>query len=92
MTTLAEVRAVQPEWFSAGNKRFFGDVSYKVLHGKITHKPYLIRYTSAWTDMFDQPKSYHYRVNPLADNLEILSMTDDVFKTIDDVKEWLESN
>ena len=69
---LAEVKAAQPEWFSRGNMRFFGDHSYMVRYGKVTGDAYLVRSTDAWTDMFGQPKRLHYRVNFLdQDTLEI---------------------
>ena len=90
MVTLAQVRAAQPEWFSRKNRRFFGDVSYKILHGKVTHKPYLVRATNAWTDMFGQPKRLHYRLNRLKDDLTIGTMLDQSFPSIEAVKYWLE--
>ena len=65
MVTLADVKRANPIWFVAGNKRFIGDVSYKVLHGKATGRPFLVRATNAWTDMFGQPKKLHYRINPI---------------------------
>ncbi len=92
MTTLAQVRAAQPNWFSRKNKRFFGDVSYKVLHGKVTRKPYLIRATNAWTDMFGQPTRLHYRINPLMDDLTIGHLIEQEFRGMEAVKEWLAQN
>lgn len=93
MTTLAQVKSANANWFAPGQKKFFGDVSYRVLHGKTTKKPYLVRSTNAWTDMFGQQKKLHWRVNPIhPDSLKIECLTDDVFDTIDDVKEWLKEN
>ncbi len=46
--TLSDVKEAQPHWFTPENKRFFNDVSYKVLHGKASHKPFLVRATYAW--------------------------------------------
>jgi hypothetical protein len=89
MTTLADVKAKQPEWFSRKNKRFFGDVSYKVLHSKVTHKPYLVRSTYQWSDMFDQAKTLRYRVNELKEDLSIGPLLDKQFRDLDAVKEWL---
>jgi hypothetical protein len=60
MTTMSEVRAAQPNWFSRENRRFFNDVSYKLLHGKVSRKPYLVRATYQWSDMFGQPKTLRY--------------------------------
>jgi len=92
MTTLAEVKAVQPEWFSRGNKRFFNDIAYNVLHGKTTKRPYLVRKTYAWTDMFGQPKRVHFRINPLKEDLKIDTLVDQEFRDIDAVKEWLKTH
>lgn len=89
MTTISEVRAAQPGWFTRSNKRFFGDVSYKVLHGKVSGKPFLIRLTAQWSDMFGQPKTYRYRVNPLKEDLTIAPLLDVEFRDLDDVKDWL---
>lgn len=91
-TTMAQVRAAQPEWFSRGNKRFFGDCGYKVLTGKVSHKPFLIRGTFAWTDMFGSPKKLHFHVNRLNDDLTVGLLTDDTFNSLDAVKDWLASN
>jgi len=90
IVTLAMLKEAQPNWFSPENKRFFGDVSYKVLYSKIGKKPYLVRSTYAWSDMFGKPKQLTYRINPInTDNFKIEPLTDDVFKTLDDVKDWL---
>ncbi len=87
--TLAAVRAKQPEWFSPQNKRVFGDVSYRILHGKQTGRPYLVQTTYAWTDMFGKPKRLHYRVHELTDDLTIGLLFDDEFASIQAVKDWL---
>jgi hypothetical protein len=93
MITLSDVKEVQPKWFSPENKRFFGDVSYEVLQGKTTKKNYLVRSTNAWTDMFDRKnKTLHYRVNSIGEDLKIGKLIETVFKTRDEVKEWLKEN
>ena len=92
MATLSDVRAAQPEWFSRKNKRFFGDVSYKVLHSKKTGEPYLVRGTYAWTDMFGSPRRLHYRINPLDDKLDIRPLVDVIFADLWEVKRWLREN
>lgn len=91
-TTLAQVRAAQPEWFSRANKRIFNDCSYKVLHGKASKKPYLIRLTYMWSDMFGRAKTLCYRVNPLDANLLIRPMVPTEFRNIEEVRDWLRSN
>jgi len=92
MATFQQVKAKHPNWFSRENKRFFGDVSYKVLHGKASKAPYLVRSTYAWSDMFGQPAKLHWRVNPLLSDLDIGQLIDQSFDTLEDVREWLEDN
>lgn len=89
--TLAKVKARQPEWFSRGNKKFFGDVSYRVLYGKRTGEPYLVRSTYAWSAMFSGKRTLHYRVNQLHDYLEIGSLLDEVFPNLPAVKCWIKT-
>lgn len=104
-TTITDVRAANPKWFDPKTKRFMGDISYRILHGKTrlcvnghgVHKPHLVRKTYAWTDMFGQPKKAHWRVNRLEQNesgewVVIGPLVDDIFPTLDDVKEWLKEN
>jgi len=86
--TIQEVRAAQPEWFSRKNMRFFGDVSYKVLHSS-SHKPYLVRLTAMWSDMFGQPKTYRYRVNEIDSGAKIGKLLDQQFRDIEAVKRYL---
>ena len=89
MATLREVRDVQPGWFSRENKRFFNDVSYRVLHGKVSGKPFLVRSTYGWSDMFGQKPRLHWRINQLEIDLSIGDMFDEEFRTIEDVKFFL---
>jgi hypothetical protein len=88
-TTLSDVRAAQPEWFSRKNKRFFNDVSYKVLYGKVSHRPFLVRSTYQWSDMFGQTPRLRYRVNEIESNLEIGNLLDQEFVSLDEVKDFL---
>ena len=89
-TLLRDIKAANQKWFSRGNKRFFGDVSYKAYYGKKTGKAYLVRSTYAWSDMFDRPKVLHYRINNInQDTLEIEPLIDQVFNSIFEVKAWL---
>ena len=89
MTTLRQVKDVQPGWFSLKNKRFFGDKSYKVLHGKASRKPFLISVTYGWSDMFGETPRLHYRIHALKDDLKMGGLFDKAFSTIDDVKDYL---
>ena len=59
MTTLTDVRRVQPGWFSPVSKRYFGDIKYLVLRGKVSGDLFLLlhvcsQYFAAnlyWTDL-----------------------------------------
>jgi len=93
--TLSDVKAAQPEWFSRKNKKFFGDISYRVMKGKKSHQPFLVRQTCGWTDMFDRPKRCHLVVNDIKEDLKIGSLVKTgsmpfrQFDDLDDVKDWL---
>jgi hypothetical protein len=94
--TLSDVKAAQPEWFSRSNKKFFGDLGYRVLHGKKTHKPYLVRETCAWTDMGGGPKRCHVVINPIGADLDIKPLVraegaslHTMFHDLTDAKDWL---
>ena len=89
MIKLSEVKAKQPNWFSKKNKKFFGDVTYRILHGKISKKPFLVRESYTWSDMFGKPRVLTWHINELEDNLEIGSFIEKVFRNLDEVKEFL---
>ena len=90
---LRQIRAANGQWFSRGNKRFFGDAEYRGYYSKKTGKAYLVRSTYAWSDMFDQPKRLHYRINNInQDTLEIEPLIDQSFSDIFAVKAWLRDN
>jgi hypothetical protein len=92
-TLLSKIKAAQPAWFSRENRRFFGDVGYYAYRGKTTKKPYLVRETSMWSDMLGQPRTFCFRVNQVnEESLMIESLTDDVFKTLEDAKAWVFDN
>lgn len=89
MTTLKDVKKRQPDWFSPSNKKFFGDVDYKVMKGGKTNSPFLVRSTYAWTDMFGNDRKLHYRINTINQDDSIGFLFDDVFDDMEDVKNWL---
>jgi len=92
MVTLAQVRAVQPNWFSRKNKRFFGDIQYWVLQRQ-SGKPYLLRSTFMWSDMFGQPRKVSYRVTEIdAATLHVGNLIDDIFRTREDAKDWIKEH
>ena len=89
--TLSDVKASNPTWFNAGNKRFFNDIDYRVLQDKTTKQSYLIQHTYGFSDMLGKPKRAHYRIRPINSDLSLGSLQDQEFSDIDDVKEWLRS-
>jgi len=89
MATLSDVRAAQPEWFSRKNKRFFNDINYRVLHGKTSHKPFLVRSTYQWSDMFGQTPRVSWRVNELNEDLSIGKLWDKQYRSLEEVKDVL---
>jgi len=86
-TDLNELKLNNKGWFTKGNKAFFGDINYRVLHSE--NKPYLVRLTNAWTDMFDGVKKPHYKINEINNDLSIGHLFDNEFKTIEEVKRFL---
>jgi len=91
-TLLQRIKKAQPDWFSPGNKRFFGDCRYTARRSP-QGQVYLIRYTAGWTDMFDGVKKYHYRLSKVNGlTLEIEPLIDEVFMSFAAVKAWLEEH
>ena len=88
MIKLADLKAKHPKWFSRGNKRFFGDVNYWIIHSK-SGKPYLLRATYQWSDMFGEPKKLYYRINKIEEDLSIGKMFDNMFTTRESAKEFI---
>jgi len=92
MITLQDVIEAQPKWFSAENKRFFGDVSYFVRQGKFSKKPFFCQSTYMWSDMFGGKKTLVYRVHHLKDDLTMGELVEEIFKTKQALETWLEEN
>jgi|GEM_PF-6640238 hypothetical protein len=88
LLTLSEVKSNNKKWFSVGNQIFSQDESYEVQD--IKGKPYLIRSTYGFSDMFDRPKVLQWAANPIDPvTYEIGSVTD-LFKTKRDLIRFLE--
>ena len=87
---LQRVKQDNRQWFSGSNMRLLGDKSYTVRHGE-SGKVYLVRLTDAWTDMFGDKPTRHYRVNELSLDGEwkIGKLFDDVLKNQSQVTTWL---
>lgn len=89
LATMESVKRANMQWFDKGNKKFFGDRSYSVLYSK-TGKPYLLRSTYAWSDMFGKQKTLTYRINKIdPETLKIGSMVDVVFETRAEAKDYI---
>ena len=89
MIRLADVKQANYNWFKPENKRFFGDLNYFILHNN-EGNPFLIRETNAWSDMFDGIKKPHFRINTInPETLKIGELHDRIFKTREEVKEYL---
>jgi hypothetical protein len=93
VSLLNQIKNANEGWFSLKNKRFFKDINYYGRYGKATHKPYLVRSTVGLPYTFGKKPQLHYLINIInQDSLKIEDLIDEVFNTIEDVKEWLEVN
>ena len=92
MVTIQQVRQANRTWFGDGNQEFFGDESYQILHSELTGKPYLVRSTSGWSDMFGGKRTLCWRLNPLDEILKIRPLVDIVFVSLQEVEMWLGDN
>ena len=91
-TTIEQVRNANVQWFSPKNKKYFGDRSYSVLHSK-TGKPYLLRSTYAWSDMFGKPRILTYRINKIdPETLKIGSLIDAEFTERKEAKDYIKND
>ena len=88
MVTLNRVRRANRQWFAPGNAGFFNDKEYRILHDK-EGKPYLVRSTTAWTDMFGQKPRLHCRINSLNADLSIGPLLDGEHTNWDAAQDWL---
>lgn len=75
-------------YFSKENKKFFNDISYKLLTHKITKVKYLITHTYKFSDMFDNIKKDSYVIKPISENGKISNDSLD-FDTLEEVKNYL---
>ena len=75
-------------YFSKENKKFFNDISYKILTHKITKVKYLITHTYKFSDMFDNIKKDSYVIKPISENGKISNDSLD-FNTLKEVKNYL---
>ena len=75
-------------YFNKENKRFFNDISYKLLTHKITKVKYLVTHTYKFSNMLDGIRKDSYIIKPIKQNGFITSNSLE-FDTLEDVKNYL---
>ena len=90
---MKQLREKNKKWFSPENKRFFGDINYKVLQSKKSKTSYLIQHTYKWSDRytwFSNEKKAVYVVKPVTNKGDILECVAE-FKELSEVKNFLKN-
>lgn len=75
-------------YFNKENKKFFNDISYKLLTHKITKNKYLVTHTYKFSDMFDGIKKDSYIIKSISEN-GIINSDSLEFETLKQVKQFL---
>jgi|TARA_R100001530_G_C4319483_1_gene155308 hypothetical protein len=86
--TLQDLKSANQQFFAKGNKRFFGDIDYRLLTGKESKTKFLIQHTYQWSDMFGGPKKAVFVVKRISTDGKILSQVEQ-FDTLAEVKNYL---
>ena len=89
--TLQQLKKVNPSWFSPENKKFFGDINYKLLTGSKSKNKFLIQHTYQFSDMFTGIKKAVFVIKPITIDGKIGTRATTV-ETIEKVKEYLKLN
>lgn len=79
---LSDLKEKNEGWFSRGNKKFFGDLWYRLLITK-DGKYYLVRATTMRSNMIC------YRVNPILEDGKIGPLVNTIFSTYEAAKEFI---
>jgi hypothetical protein len=87
--TIQSLKRVNKSYFTPENKRFFNDISYKVLTGGKSKTKFLIQHTYQWSDMFDGIKKAVFVVKPITTEGKILP-TVETLKELNQVKQYME--
>lgn len=74
--TIDDIKRANARWFSPSNRRFFGDVDYKLFAGKSCH--YILQITGMWSDMFGKQKKLFYRLIPIDNKTLLLDFRNDI--------------
>ena len=86
--TFTKLKEVNPTYFTPENKRFFNDISYKVLMGVKSKTRFLIQHTYQFSDMFDGIKKDVFVIKPITTNGKILPSVE-TLKELSQVKQYL---
>jgi hypothetical protein len=86
--TFQELKEVNQSYFTPENKRFFNDITYKVLTGRKSKTRFLIQHTYQWSDMFDGIKKAVFVVKPITTEGKILP-TVETLKELNQVKQYM---
>lgn len=89
--TLQQLKQVNPSWFTPENKKFFGDINYKLLTGSKSKNKFLIQRTNKFSDMFTGIKKAVYVIKPITIDGKILPSITTV-ETLKKVKQYLKIN
>jgi len=88
--TITDLRKLNQNYFSRANKKYFQDISYRLLTSRTKIK-YLVTHTCKWSDMFGDPKKPCYVLKPISIDGKIGSLIDLEFKTLQQVKDYLKN-
>ena len=86
--TINELKETNKNYFTPENKRFFNDISYKVLMGVKSKTRFLIQHTYQFSDMFDGIKKDVFVIKPITTDGKILSSVE-TLKELSQVKQYL---
>jgi len=87
---MKQLREKHKSYFSPENKKFFGDINYRVLQSEKSKTSYLIQHTYQWSDMFGHDKKAVYVVKPVTNKGDILESVAE-FKELSEVKNFLKN-
>ncbi len=86
--TFQELKEVNQSYFTPENKRFFNDITYKVLMGGKSKTRFLILHTYQFSDMFGEEKKAVFVVKPITTDGKILP-TVETLKELNQVKQYM---
>lgn len=91
MTTLLDkIKAAQPKFFSAGNRRFMEDICF---YGRRNKKgnAFLIEKTYMFSSMLGEPRKISFRVHTVnTETFKIEHLLETAYPTFQDAKDYIE--